>query len=133
MRDFKRSQREMYYALFDKIVPQIDENGDETGDTVETYSNPIGFKASLSPGKGKVQSELFGADVKFERTISTTDMNLPISVDSLVWYETEPIFLEDGSVDPDSADYEVAAPPSRGQNVLVIALKARAKNGKVSH
>ena len=133
MRNIKRSQREMHYALFRGTLPQLDENGDETGDAVETYSNPVYFEASLSSGNGKVQRELFGADVKFERTISTTDINLPISVDSLVWYETEPVFFENGLVDPDSADYEVAAPPSRGQNVLVIALKARAKNGKVSH
>lgn len=129
MRSLKKNQRKMYYALFDKMVPQIDENGDETGDPVAHYSAPVMFNASLSSGKGSAQKEVFGADVDFTRSISTTDLQLPITETSLVWYETEPVRLPDGSADPDSADYEVAAPPADGLNVLVIALNARAKNG----
>lgn len=53
---------------------------------------------------------------------------MPITETSLVWYETEPVLMEDGTADPASADYEVAAPPADGLNELVIALKARAKN-----
>ena len=93
------------------------------------YTAPVKFKASLSSGNGSAQKEVFGTDVDFTRSISTTELNLPITETSLVWYETAPVLLEDGSADPDSADYEVAAPPADGLNVLVIALKARAKNG----
>ena len=129
MRDLKKNQRKMYYALFDKMIPQFDENGDETGDPVAHYSAPVMFEASLSSGKGSAQREVFGTDVDFTRSISTTNIKLPITETSLVWYETDPVILPDGSADPNSADYEVAAPPADGLNVLVIALKARAKNG----
>lgn len=129
MRDLKKNQRTMYYALFDKMVSQVDENGDETGDPVKHYTAPFEFKASLSSVKGTAQKEVFGTDVNFTRSISTTNLRLPITETSLVWYETKPVLLPDGSADPDSADYEVAAPPADGLNVLVIALKARAKNG----
>lgn len=131
MRNLKKNQRKMYYALFDKMVQQVDENGDETGDPVKHYTAPVKFKASLSSGNGSAQKEVFGTDVDFTRSISTTELNLPITETSLVWYETAPVLLEDGSADPDSADYEVAAPPADGLNVLVIALKARAKNDQV--
>ena len=129
MRNLKKNQRKMYYALFDKMVQQVDENGDDTGDPVAHYSAPVMFEASLSSGKGSAQKEVFGADVDFTRSISTTNLGLPITETSLVWYETEPALLPDGSANPDSADYEVAAPPADGLNVLVIALKSRAKNG----
>lgn len=129
MRNLKKNQRKMYYALFDKMIQQVDENGDETGDPVAHYSAPVMFEASLSSGKGSAQKEVFGADVDFTRSISTTNLGLPITETSLVWYETEPELLPDGSANPDSADYEVAAPPADGLNVLVIALKSRAKNG----
>lgn len=129
MRNLKKNQRKMYYALFDKMIQQVDENGDETGDPVAHYSAPVMFEASLSSGKGSAQKEVFGADVDFTRSISTTNLGLPITETSLVWYETEPALLPDGSANPDSADYEVAAPPADGLNVLVIALKSRAKNG----
>ena len=129
MRNLKKNQRKMFYALFDKMIPQVDENGDETGDPVAHYSAPVMFNASLSSGKGSAQKEVFGADVDFTRSISTTNLGLPITETSLVWYETEPALLPDGSADPESADYEVAAPSADGLNVLVIALKARKKNG----
>lgn len=129
MRNLKKNQRKMYYALFDKMVQQVDENGDDTGDPVAHYSAPVMFEASLSSGKGSAQKEVFGADVDFTRSISTTNLGLPITETSLVWYETEPALLPDGSANPDSADYEVVAPPADGLNVLVIALKSRAKNG----
>lgn len=129
MRQLKKNQRKMYYALFDKMVPQIDENGDETGDPIAHYTAPVMFEASISSGKGSAQKEVFGVDVDFTRSISTTNLRLPITETSLVWYETKPVLLPDGSADPDSADYEVAAPPADGLNVLVIALKSRVKNG----
>lgn len=129
MRNLKKNQRKMYYALFDKMVQQVDENGDGTGDPVKHYTAPVMFNASLSSGSGNAQKEVFGTDVDFTRSISTTEISLPITETSLVWHETDPVLLEDGSADPDSADYEVAAPPADGLNVLVIALKARARNG----
>lgn len=129
MRDLKKNTRRMWYALFERKEPIIDENGDEVGDDMVIYSAPVQFRANLSPGKGSAQAEVFGTDVDFTRAISTTDLILPITETSLIWYETEPVILEDGSADPDSADYEVAARPADGLNELVIALKARAKNG----
>lgn len=130
MRDLKKNQRELWYALYREKIPIVDENGDETGDYTTGYSPPVSFCANLSPGKGSAQAAVFGTDIDFTRSISTTDMELPITETSLIWYETEPGVLKDGSADPDTADYEVAAPPADGLNELVIALKARAKNAE---
>lgn len=129
MRDLEINTRRMWYALFDEKQPILDKNGDETGDYTTGYSPPVLFYANLSPGKGSAQAEMFGTNVDFTRTISTTDLALPIKETSLVWYETEPELLADGTADPTSADYEVSAPPADGLNELVIALKARKKNG----
>ena len=86
-------------------------------------------RSSLSAGHGSTYANVFGADVEYTRTIMTTDMKLPIAETSLVWYETKPVFKDDGSVDDNSADYEVSAPPANGLDVLVIALRKRKKNG----
>lgn len=129
MRNLKISGRRMFYAIYNGKKPIIDPGGDESGDFDVMYSPPVEFSASLSAGKGTAQREVFGTDVDFTRTISTTDLSLPITETSLVWHETVPVLLPDGTADPDSADYEVAAPRAEGLNVLVIALKARKKNG----
>lgn len=131
MRNLKKDERDMWYALYEGMEPIFDSAGDETGDYTMKYGVPVAFRASLSAGNGSAQREVFGVDIDFTRSISTTDMSLPITETSLVWYETEPGLLEDGSADPDTADYEVVAPPADGLNTLVIALKARAKNAEV--
>ena len=117
--------------MYREKIPIVDESGDETGDYTTGYSPPVSFCANLSPGKGSAQAAVFGTDIDFTRSISTTNRELPITETSLIWYETEPGLLKDGSADPDTADYEVAAPPADGLNELVIALKARAKNAEV--
>lgn len=128
MRSLKKNKSTLYYALYNEKKEIVDENGDFTGEYIVGYSAPEFFNANLSAGKGSAQADIFGVNVDFTRTISTTDLSLPITETSLVWYETEPKLLKDGTVDPDSADYKVAAPPAAGLNELVIALKARAKN-----
>ena len=130
MRDLKKNQRELWYALYREKIPIVGENGDVTGDYTTGYSPPVSFCANLSPGKGSAQAAVFGTDIDFTRSISTANIDLPITETSLIWYETEPGLLKDGSADPDTADYEVAAPPADGLNTLVIALKARAKNSQ---
>lgn len=130
VRSLIKNQRKMWYALYGNKVPILDENGDYTGEDDIKYYPPVEFKANLSAGKGSAEKEVFGVDVDFTRSISTTDMTLPITETSLIWYETKPVILEDGTPDPNSADYEVAAHPADGLNELVIALKARVKNAK---
>lgn len=129
MRSLEKNRRTLYYALYNEKIEKFDENGDFTGDYIVGYSAPVIFLANLSAGKGSTQADIFGVNVDFTRTISTTDVSLPISETSLVWYESEPKVLPNGTADPESADYTVAAPPAVGLNELVIALKARAKNG----
>lgn len=146
MRSLKKNQQKLWYSLFDKAVPEYetDEDGNivyveidgekvpiETGNTKAGYSSPVFFHANISAGKGTAQTEVFGKEIDFTRTISSTDMSLPIDENSLIWYETEPKMNADGTADPDSADYAVAAPPAKGLNSVMIAIKKRQKNQRV--
>ena len=128
MRTLNKNLRKLWYALYNDKREAFDVNGDFTGEYTVCYSAPVVFYANLSAGKGSAQADIFGVNVDFTRTISTTELSVPITETSLVWYETEPKLLEDGTADPKSADYKVAAPPAVGLNELIIALKARAKN-----
>ena len=129
MRNLKKNCRELWYATYADKQEILDMNGDFTGEYKIGYSAPVKFSASLSAGRGDAGNAAFGVDVDFTRTISTADTELPITETSLVWYETEPKLLTDGTADKDSADYTVAAKPANGLNSLTIALKARKKDG----
>lgn len=131
----------LYYSLYagQITIYDRDKNGEIIYDEIDGekfprvlseqagYNNPVYFDANVSSGKGSAQEAVFGSDVDYTRTISTTDLSLPIDELSLIWIETEPRCHEDGSVDTDSADYKVAAKPARGLNSLVIAIKALTK------
>lgn len=138
MRSLKKNQQPFHYATYSEEIKvyQRDENGNivyvevdgtqipiELG-TMAGYNEPIIFHANISAGKGSAQESVFGTDVDYTRTISTTDMTCPIDILTILWVDVEPQYLADGTVDPDSADYKVAAKPAKGLNSIMIAIKA---------
>lgn len=143
MRSLKRNKQKMYYSTYSNSIPvyQLDENGKlmytdigggvlkpiETGETIAGYSLPVKFKANISASKGDASQELFGINLDYTKTISTTDMSLPISETSRIWLETVPRFNDDGTVDIDSADYSVAQ-VARSLNSIMYAVK-KLQNG----
>lgn len=138
MRSLKKNMQKLYYSLYLEQITiyEKDNDGNIIYDEIDGerypriiaektgYNKPVFFDANVSAGKGTAQEDVFGKDIDFTRTISTTDLTLPIDELSLVWIESVPKYLEDGTVDPNSADYKVAAKPARSLNQLMIALKA---------
>ena len=128
MRSLKKNQRAMRYALFDKEIPILNDRGEEELETRAGYKNPVLFRANLSAGQSNAEESPFGKDVSYDRIISTCDMDLPIDENSIIWVKNKPTYNVDGTVNGDSADYEVAAPPLDGLNSLLIAIKKRSKS-----
>lgn len=144
MRSLKKNQQPLHYATYSEEIKvyKHDENGNieyveidgeqcpiEFG-TVAGYNEPVLFYANISAGKGDAPADVFGSNVDYTRTISTTDMTCPIDELSLIWIENEPQYNADGTVNPDSADYKVAAYPAKSLNNIVIAIKKLPKGGK---
>lgn len=142
MRSLKKNIRKLYYATYSNEIKlyQRDENGNivymdidgiqepiEIG-TKAGYNNPVSFYANISAAKGTSDSEVFGVSLDYTKTISACDMTLPISETSLIWYETEPRYNAEGTVDSSSADYAVVA-IARSLNNVVYAIKKLAKEG----
>ena len=140
MRLLKKNQQPLYYSTYagQQTIYKRDENGEiiyadeEKKVPIEIgvragYNNPVLFHANISAGEGSEKEDVFGKDVDYTRTISTSDLTLPIDELSIVWIESKPVYLEDGSADPNSADYKVAARPAKSLNQLMIALKALPK------
>ena len=128
MRNCKKNTRPMHYSLYKGEIPILDENGNEELETTQSYDNPVLFRASLSTGQSDAEESPFGKNVTYDRVISTCDTSLPIDENSLIWVKNKPVYNADGTVNPDSADYEVAAPPLDGLNGLRIAIKKRSKS-----
>lgn len=144
MRSLKKNQQKLFFSQFSESVTIYQRDGD--GNIVYTevdgeripvilgevagYSEPVIFYANISAGRGDAQADVFGSSVDYTRTISTTDMTCPIDELSLIWIDNKVEYNTDGTVNPDSADYEVAAYPAKSLNDIVIAIKKLPKGGK---
>lgn len=144
MRSLKKNQQPFHYATYSEEIKvyKRDENGNieyveidgslvpiEIG-TVAGYNEPVLFYANISAGRGDAQADVFGSNVDYTRTISTTDMTCQIDELTLIWINNKVEYNADGTVNSDSADYKVAAYPAKSLNNIVIAIKKLPKGGK---
>lgn len=127
MKASKKNLRKLYYALYVESEETYDEDGNPTFEDSNGYSEPVMIYANVSAGKSNATDEPFGVEVQYDRVILLYDMDCPIDEHSLIWFKNEPQFLDDGKVDPDSADYEVASAPMDSLNVIRIAIRHRVK------
>lgn len=127
MRSLRKNRQRLWYAVYNGKTPILDKDGFETGETFASYSAPVVFHANLSAAKGTAGVEAFGVTANYTKTVSTSDVNLPITETSRIWYETEPVLNDDGTADGDSADYFVEQ-IAKSLNGLMIALKKLPKN-----
>ena len=84
MRDLKRNKQKIWYSLLN-----VSTDTDEWGNTedVKTYGNPVQMDISISGNRGEASQQAFGTDLKYDREMSTHDMNCPIDEYSHLWLD----------------------------------------------
>ena len=133
MRDLHSNTREMWYALYTGKTEVVDAHGDYTGDKVASYAEPVSFRANLSATRGTQgftgtgsSYDYFGADIKYDLIISTSNMDLPLNEYSLVWTH-EPERDGGGAVDYSQAEFRVTA-VARGLHHMKYAIRSLQRN-----
>ena len=133
MRDLASNSKKLWYATYQDKTPVYDENNDFTGDYTSGYSDPVMFRANLSATRGTqgftgtgASNEYFGADVKYDRIISTSRMDLPIDEYCLIWTKKPATNTVNGAevIDYDKADYHVTA-VAEGVHHMKYAIRSR--------
>ncbi len=102
--------RKVWYAFFEDQIPEVDEDGNYTGEQLLVYGKPHKTRANLSASRGTASNDVFGLNTQYSKTMSTSKMDLGIDEQTLIWDE-QPKLLDDnsGRVDPKTAKYRVAA------------------------
>ena len=90
MRNLNRNRRWIYYANRTGETADIDEYGNETGESTPTYSEAVGFWCNISATRGEEAVEAFGSFTDYVRTISVADNDCPIDEDTIIWFGTQP-------------------------------------------
>ena len=90
MRLVKRNLRSIYYALYAGRIPVLDDEGNETGETEISYSEPVELKVNVSPASGRTQAEMFGTDESYDKIIITDQMDCPIDENTVLYVDQMP-------------------------------------------
>lgn len=88
MRDLHRNQVPFWYSLYSSKEPVL-KDGFKTGQYKEGYTEPVKAYARISSATGESEAEMFGADIKYDKIISSVQ-NLPIDEYSRLWIDTDP-------------------------------------------
>ena len=90
MRSLNRNKRTIYYALRTGDEANLDEYGNETGETTPQYGGAIMLRCNVSAASGQEAVEAFGSFTGYSRTMYVADNACPIEEDSVVWFGVEP-------------------------------------------
>lgn len=107
MRNLNRNKRLLYYALHTGEVANIDEYGNETGESTPVYGEAVELRCNVSAAVGADAVEAFGNLTSYSRTMCVSDSNCPIDENAIVWF---------GAAPPDPHNY-------------IVVRKADSKNG----
>ncbi len=87
MRDLRRNRQPVWYAQFLGEQPILDDEGNDTGETGPSYSEPAKAMLNISPSTGNLDDQLFGNLVDYTHIISTT-RKFPIDEQTVLWVDT---------------------------------------------
>ena len=90
MRDLMRNKRLLYYALLEGETANVDEWGNETGESTPRYSRPFKLLCNVSASAGEDAVQAFGNFTNYSRTVVVSDVSCPMDEDSIVWFGVEP-------------------------------------------
>ena len=90
MRDLKRNQRVVWYAVPTTTVPILDEYGNDTLEVETVYLPPVPMRCNVSANMGQEAVEVFGSQTEYSRTISMSGYMCPLLEGSRVWFNVEP-------------------------------------------
>lgn len=111
MRDLKRNQQTIWYALLN-----VSKEQDEWGNSVDIkgYGSPTKININVSANKGEIEAQAFGTDLQYDRQMSTHDLSCPIDEYTHLWL--------DGQSSADTHNYEVVA-VSKSLNCIRYAIR----------
>lgn len=90
MRTLNRNKREIYYALRTGETANVDEYGNETGESTPTYGERIALMCNVSASTGEEAVQAFGSFTGYNRTMCVADINCPIDENSIIWFGISP-------------------------------------------
>lgn len=87
MRNMLRNQQLVYFRLYEGQEEIVDQYGNSTGTYVPKYGDLMSANLCVSPNKGSTEAEQFGTLMDYDRTMTTSDVHVPIDENSVLWVD----------------------------------------------
>ena len=97
MKTMERNKTPFWYLLYDKKVPVMDDDGNETGDYRVIYKEAVQRKENISAATASAQVDQFGNFISYDKVIVTDDLSCPIDENSVLFIDKEPEYDPDGN------------------------------------
>lgn len=97
MRCLERNKVSFWYCLYDKKVPVLDKNGDETGESRIVYHEAVEHRGNVSKAYGEAQVEQFGSSSDYDKVIVVEEPDLPIDENTVLFVDSEPQYDSAGN------------------------------------
>lgn len=115
MRILNRNKQTIYYALYTGEKELTDSYGDSTGEIVPIYDEPRKIRCNVSASRGNAESELFGINLDYSKTLCVEGVDCPIDEESILWIGRVP--------DKDTKHNYVVRAVAKSLNNTVYAVK----------
>ena len=90
MRELEINKQTIYYAAYLSNVNAVNGSGQKTGEKQKTYSTPVAFRINVSSARGNADRDIFGINCNYTHTMSTADLDCPITETSVLWVGITP-------------------------------------------
>lgn len=90
MRTLKRNRQSFWYAKYLRTDKIIGPDGKYSGQDEVVYSVPQKLYAPMSAAAGEAESELFGINVLYDRTLVIENKNALFNENDILWIGIDP-------------------------------------------
>lgn len=109
MKCMERNKSVFWYSTYKDKQYVVDEYGNNTGEFEIIRNNPKRYKANISSAKGESETQVFGANEIYDKTIVLDDTKTDIDIYTVLWVDIMPELNEDGSLAVDE-NSEIVTP-----------------------
>lgn len=120
MRTMLRDRQAFYYASL--VSADIGTSGGMYTELTYEYDNPTEAKAVITAANGEAETQLFGADERYDKVVTLNPGEDYLEVGSVLWVDTLPVINEDESTDT-PYDYVVVKVGKSLSGFVVVAIR----------
>ena len=120
MRTMLRNRQSFYYASL--VSADMGTSGGMYTELTYEYDNPTKKEGVITAANGEAETQLFGANERYDKVITLNAGENYLVVGSVLWVDTLPVINEDGSTNT-PFDYTVRKVSKSLSGFIVVAIQ----------